>query len=134
MLVMLKVINRHTAAIDDIAPKAEGVMADTAPVRAMVAAGMLEVIGEAPETGPLSGEPGAAVPASEVRRMSADFDRAYAARGEALDKMRTQLAQVQADRDDLAARLESAEKALSEAGQSALADKGEKAPKAKDKG
>lgn len=79
---------------------------------------------------------GTFVAEASVRRMAAEFDAAMGALREELDKTRAQLAQVSADRNDLAAKLEAAEKAASGSAEekaAAESSDGEKAP-AKGKG
>lgn len=124
---MIRVRNVHTARVAKIERGAVGVLPDGAALRAMVKGGMLEVLDgdlsgpvpvpEAPMGAKAADEAekvtGTFVAEASVRRMAAAFDAAYSALREELDKTRAQLAAVQADRNDLAAKLEAAEKAAS---------------------
>ncbi len=123
---MIRVRNIHTARVAKIERGAVGVLPDSAALRALVKGGMLEVLdGDLSGPVPVPEVPMGAKAADEaekvtgtfvaeqaVRRMAAEFDAAYSALREELDKTRAQLAAVQADRNDLAAKLEVAEKAL----------------------
>ncbi len=151
---MIRVRNVHTARVAKIERGAVGVLPDSAALRAMVKGGMLELIdGDLSGPVPVSEVPmgarmadeaekvtGTFVAEASVRRMAAEFDAAMGALREELDKTRAQLAAVQADRNDLAAKLEVAEKALQSSAEekaAAEASDAEKAPakgSAKDKG
>lgn len=140
---MLRIKNLHTSAIDDIAKGAEGVMPDNKHVRAMVDAGMIEVIGVAEGDDPsVAGAPARDLDAAQ-RDPNSRAHITVAELGSLVDELeraRAQLAQVSADRDDLAARLEASEAAraaleTAHAASLAAADKGAgKADKSKDKG
>lgn len=130
---MIRVRNVHTARVAKIERGAVGVLPDGASLRALVKGGMLEVLDgdlsgpvpvpEVPMGARMADEvekvTGTFVAEASVRRMAAEFDAAYRALREELDKTRAQLAAVQADRNDLAAKLEAAEKAASGASNSA---------------
>ncbi len=148
---MLHVRNVHTARVAKIERGTEGDVADSAAIRAAIKGGLLVLVSgdisgpvpvpEAP-AGAMASEletfGGLFVRESDARKMIADIDGAARERvaemREELDRVRGMFAQSQADRDGLAARLESAEKALSEASQSSPSAPAEKAPKGKDKG
>lgn len=149
---MIRVRNVHTAAVAKIAKGKDGFLADSNALRAMVKGGLLEVLdGDLSGPAPVPEVPmgarmadeaekvaGTFVSESTMRRYAAEFDAAMAALREELDKVSAQLAAVTADRNDLAAKLEAAEKAASGAAEEKSADAGEgveKAPaKGKDKG
>ena len=132
---MIRVRNVHTARVAKIDRGAEGVLPDSAALRAMVAGGLLKVLDgdlsgpvpvpQAPEgakaADALETFGGTFVRESDARKMAADFDRAYSALREELDKVSAQIVQSQADRNDLAAKLEAAEKALQAAAEGAAA-------------
>lgn len=145
---MIRVRNRHSATVAKIAKGGEGYVPDSAALRAMVKGGLLEVLdgdlsgpAPAPEV-PMGAKAadeaekvvGTFVHESTMRRYAAEFDAAQAALREELDKVTAQLAAVTADRNDLAARLEAAEKAVAQAAAgeaSGAGEKGEKSGKAK---
>lgn len=138
---MILVRNVHTSRIEKIERGTEGVLPDSASLRAMVKGGLLEVI-EGDISGPLSAPavPSASVALTPVTGTfvhESEARRVVDALRDELDKTRAQLAQVSADRDAFAARLEAAEKALQAAsavdGQ-ASAEKPEKAPEKLGKG
>lgn len=149
---MIRVRNVHSAAVAKIAKGAVGVLPDSAALRAMVKGGFLEVLdGDLSGPAPVPVAPmgarmadeaekvtGTFVHESTMRRYAAEFDAAMGALREELDKASAQLAAVTADRNDLAARLEAAEKALQVAAEekpAAESGEAEKAPsKGKDKG
>lgn len=149
---MIRVRNVHTAAVAKIAKGKDGVLPDSNALRAMVKGGLLEVLDgdlsgpvpvpEVPMGARMADEAekvtGTFVAESTMRRMASEFDAAMGALREELDKVSAQLAVVTADRNDLAAKLEAAEKAASGAAEEKSADAGEgveKAPaKGKDKG
>lgn len=145
---MIRVRNRHSATVAKITKGGEGYVPDSAALRAMVKGGLLEVLdgdlsgpAPAPEV-PMGAKAadeaekvvGTFVHESTMRRYAAEFDAAQAALREELDKVTAQLAAVTADRNDLAARLEAAEKAVAQAAAgeaSGAGEKGEKSGKAK---
>lgn len=145
---MIRVRNRHSATVAKIMKGGEGYVPDSAALRAMVKGGLLEVLdgdlsgpAPAPEV-PMGAKAadeaekvvGTFVHESTMRRYAAEFDAAQAALREELDKVTAQLAAVTADRNDLAARLEAAEKAVAQAAAgeaSGAGEKGEKSGKAK---
>ena len=145
---MIRVRNVHTAAVAKIAKGKDGVLPDSAALRAMVAGGLLEVLdGELSGPAPVPSVPmgarmadeaekvtGTFVSESTMRRFVAEFDAAMGALREELDKVSAQLAAVTADRNDLAAKLEAAEKSASGAAEEKPADAGESAEKAPAKG
>lgn len=145
---MIRVRNVHTAAVAKIAKGKDGFLADSAALRAMVAGGLLEVLDgdlsgpvpvpEVPTGARMADEAekvtGTFVHESTMRRYAAEFDAAMGALREELDKVSAQLAAVTADRNDLAAKLEAAEKAASSATEEKPADAGEGAEKAPAKG
>lgn len=155
---MLRVRNVHTARVAKIERGMEGDVADSAAIRAMLKGGLLVLVsGDISGPVPVPEAPAGAMAAemeafgglfvreSDARKMIADIDGAARMRvqemADELDKVRGMLAQVSADRDDLAARLEAAEKALQAAAggaagssESAPSAPAEKAPKGKDKG
>lgn len=145
---MIRVRNVHTARVAKIERGAVGVLPDSAALRAMVKGGMLEVLdgdlsGPVPVPEVSMGErmadeaekvTGTFVAEASVRRMAAEFDAAMGALREELDKTRAQLAAVQADRNDLAAKLEAAEKAASGSAEEKAASESSDAEKAPAKG
>lgn len=147
---MIRVRNVHTARVAKIERGAVGVLPDSAALRAMVAAvpPVLELIdGDLSGPVPVPEVPMGAKAADEaekvtgtfvaeasVRRMAAEFDAAMGALREELDKTRAQLAAVQADRNDLAAKLEAAEKAASGSAEEKAASESSDAEKAPAKG
>lgn len=145
---MIRVRNVHTARVAKIERGAVGVLPDSAALRAMVKGGMLEVLdGDLSGPVPVPEMPigakaadeaekvtGTFVAEASVRRMAAEFDAAMGALREEFDKTRAQLAQAQADRNDLAAKLEAAEKAASGSAEEKAASESSDAEKAPAKG
>lgn len=145
---MIRVRNRHSATVAKIAKGGEGYVPDSAALRALVKGGMLGLIDgdlsgpvpvpEVPMGARMADEAekvtGTFVAEASVRRMAAEFDTAYSALREELDKTRAQLAAVQADRNDLAAKLEVAEKALQSSAEEKAAAESSDAEKAPAKG
>lgn len=151
---MLRVRNVHTARVAKIERGMEGDVADSAAIRAMLKGGLLVLVsGDISGPVPVPEAPAGAMAAemeafgglfvreSDARKMIADIDGAARMRvqemADELDKVRGMLAQVSADRDDLAAKLEAAEKALAaamEVAASKVDAAAEKPAKGKDKG
>lgn len=151
---MLRVRNVHTARVAKIERGMEGDIADSAAVRAMLKGNLFVLVsGDISGPVPVPEAPAGAAAAdletfgglfvreSDARKMIEDIDGAARMRvreiGEELDKVRGMLAQVSADRDDLAAKLEAAEKALAaamEVAASKVDAAAEKPAKGKDKG
>jgi hypothetical protein len=138
---MIRVRNRHSATVAKITKGGEGYVPDSAALRAMVKGGLLEVLdgdlsgpAPAPEV-PMGAKAadeaekvvGTFVHESTMRRYAAEFDAAQAALREELDK-------VTADRNDLAARLEAAEKAAAGSAEEKPAPESSDAEKAPAKG
>lgn len=145
---MIRVRNRHSATVAKITKGGEGYVPDSAALRAMVKGGLLEVLdgdlsgpAPAPEV-PMGAKAadeaekvvGTFVHESTMRRYAAEFDAAQAALREELDKVTAQLAAVTADRNDLAARLEAAEKAAAGSAEEKPAPESSDAEKAPAKG
>lgn len=145
---MIRVRNVHSARVAKIEKGKDGFLPDSVALRAMVKGGMLEVLdGDLSGPAPAPSVPmgakaadeaekvtGTFVAESTMRRHAAEFDAAMGALREELDKVSAQLAAVTADRNDLAAKLEAAEKALQVAAEEKPADAGEGAEKAPSKG
>lgn len=151
---MLRVRNVHTARVAKIERGMEGDVADSAAIRAMLKGGLLVLVsGDISGPVPVPEAPAGAMAAemeafgglfvreSDARKMIADIDGAARMRvqemADELDKVRGMLAQVSADRDDLAAKLEAAEKAPAAALEVAASKTdapAEKAPKSKGNG
>jgi len=86
---MLHVRNKHTSRVDHLAPGAEGELPDSAPVRNLIKAGVLELIGGTSEEAPGLG---VAPTLEEGRAMLAEIE----ARGARIRELEARVAELEA--------------------------------------